>query len=301
MDFGKAVNISTGSATSSYLNINSITAAPTAGTPFSGYMIETVSYANGQYAGFMDTLAQRDGLDTDIALLPQRNTTVIVAVYGSTSKDFYDKLNDLNSAFQPYPAFAESEDGFRALDFNQPTNNATYTANGIPMRLSVRPTALPVYNLSSTIVTPQTSDRGLTTRASIALMSRDPRKLCQTAVTGTISLSSGSGTTSLTNNGNYNAYPTFTIITNLSTSATLTLSTSSWTTALTIGTGAKTTILNSTLRTVTSNGSLLMSSLASTTTRMPFLPGGATTVTAAFTGGSGYPNDISYSYQEAWI
>ncbi len=37
MDFGKAVNISTGSATSSYLNINSITAAPTAGTPFSGY------------------------------------------------------------------------------------------------------------------------------------------------------------------------------------------------------------------------------------------------------------------------
>ena len=204
-------------------------------------------------------------------------------------------------AFQPYPAFAESEDGFRALDFNQPTNNATYTANGIPMRLSVRPTALPGYNLSSTIVTPQTSDRGLTTRASIALVSRDPRKLCQTAVTGTISLNYGSGTASLTNNGNYNAYPTFTIITNLSTSATLTLSTSSWTTALTIGTGAKTTILNSTLRTVTSNGSLLMSSISAATTKMPFLPNGATTVTAAFTGGAGYPNSISCSYQEAWI
>ena len=301
MDFSKQINISTGTATSSYLNINSITAAPTVGTPFSGYMVESVSYANGQYAGFMDTLAQRDGLDADIALLPQRNTTVIVGVYGSTQKDFYDRLNDLNSACQPYPLFAQADDGFRSLDFNQPTNNATYSSAGVPMRLSVRPTALPVYNLSSTIVTPQTSDRGLTTRASISLMSKDPRKLCQTAVTGAIALSSGSGTASLTNNGNYSAYPTFTVISNLATSATLTLSTSAWTTELTIGTGAKTTILNSGLRTVTSNGSLLMSSLGSTTTKMPFLGEGATTVTAAFVGGSGYPSSISYSYQEAWI
>lgn len=301
MDFSKQINISTGTATSSYLNINSITAAPTVGTPFSGYMVESVSYANGQYAGFMDTLAQRDGLDTDIALLPQRNTTVIVAVYGSTSKDFYDRLNDLNAACQPYPSFAQTDDGFRSFDFTQPTNNATYSSSGIPMRLSVRPTALPVYNLSNNIVTPQTSDRGLTTRASISLISKDPRKLCQTAVTGAIALSSGSGTASLTNNGNYSAYPTFTVISNLSTSATLTLSTPSWTTALAIGTGAKTTILNSTLRTVTSNGSLLMSSLGSTTTKMPFLAAGATTVTAVFTGGSGYPTSISYSYQEAWI
>jgi hypothetical protein len=264
-------------------------------------MVESVSYANGQYAGFMDTLAQRDGLDTDIALLPQRNTTVIVGVYGSTQKDFYDRLNDLNSACQPYPLFAQADDGFRSLDFNQPTNNATYSSAGVPMRLSVRPTALPVYNLSNNVVTPQTSDRGLTTRASISLMSKDPRKLCQTAVTGAIALSSGSGTASLTNNGNYSAYPTFTIISSLTTSATLTLSTSAWTAALTIGTGAKTTILNSSFRTVTSNGSLLMSALGSTTTKMPFLGEGATTVTAAFVGGSGYPTSISYSYQEAWI
>jgi len=301
MDFSKAINISTGTATSSYLNINSITAAPTAGTPFSGYMVESFSYANGQYSGFADTLAQRDGLDTDIALLPQRNTTVIVSVYGSSSADFYDKLNDLNSAFQPYPAFAESEDGFRSLDFNQPTMLSSYSATGIPMRLAVRPTALPIYNLSSTIVTPQTSDRGLTTKTSIAMISRDPRKLCQTPVTGTISLTSGSATATLTNNGNYNAYPTFTLITNLSTSATVTISTSSWTTALTIGTGSKTTVLNSTLRTVTSNGSLLMSSVASTTTKMPFLASGANSVAVAFTGGSGYPSSITYSYQEAWI
>jgi hypothetical protein len=55
------------------------------------------------------------------------------------------------------------------------------------------------------------------------------------------------------------------------------------------------------LRTVTSNGSLLMSSLSATTTKMPFLPGGATTVTAVFSSGAGYPSSISYSYQEAWI
>jgi hypothetical protein len=301
MDFTKAVSISTGTSTASYLNINSITTAPTAGTPFSGYMIESLSYANGQYSGFSDTLAQRDGLDTDIALLPQRNTTIIVAVYGSSSADFYDKLNDLNSALQPYPAFAESDDGFRAMDFTQPTNIAAYSTNGIPMRLAVRPTSLPIYNLSSTIVSPQTSDRGLTTRVSVSLISKDPRKLCQTPVTGSISLSSGTGTASLTNNGNYSAYPTFTITSNLTTAGTLTVSTSLWTTALSIGTGSKTTILNSTLRTVTSNGSLLMSSLTSATTEMPYLPAGASVVTVAFTGGAGYPSSISYSYQEAWI
>jgi hypothetical protein len=34
---------------------------------------------------------------------------------------------------------------------------------------------------------------------------------------------------------------------------------------------------------------------------MPFLASGANSVTVAFTGGSGYPSSITYSYQEAWI
>ena len=301
MDFSKEIKIATGTATSAYLNLNSITAAPGVAVPFSGYMVDAVSYANGQYVGFVDVIAQRDGADTDIALLPQRNTLINVAVYGSTTRDFYDKLNDLNAACQPYPAFAESQDGFRSLDFTQPTMLSPYSASGIPMRLAVRPTALPSYNLTSTLVSPQTTDRGITTRVTIGLMSKDPRKLCQTPVTGTISLSSGTGTATLTNNGNYNAYPTFTITSNLTTAATATISTSLWTTALSIGTGATTTVLNSSARTVTSNGTLLMSSLGSATTKMPVLLSGSNTITVAFTGGAGYPTSIAYSFQEAWI
>jgi len=301
MDFNKSISIATGTSTSALLNLNSITSAPAVGTLFSGYIIESVSYANGPIVGFTDPLAQRDGLDTDIALLPMRQTQLIVQVYGSSSNDFYDKIDAMNAALQPYPDFASSTDGFRNLDFRQPTGIAEYTANGIPMRLSVRPVAIPSYNLNNDLVTPRTSDRGLTTRASIGLMSKDPRKICQTAKTGSIALTSGSATTSLTNSGNYYAYPTFTIVSNLTTASTLTISTSLWTTALSISTGAKTTALNSLARTVTSNGSLLMSSLGSTTTELPYLASGANSITFAFSGGGAFPSSISYSYQEAWL
>lgn len=301
MDFSKAISIATGTSTSAYLNLNTITTAPTVGTLFSGYLVESVSYANGPIAGFLDPLAQRDGLDTDIATLPQRQTQMIVQVYGSTLNDFYDKIDAMNAAFQPYPDFASSADGFRNLDFTQPTGIAEYTTNGIPMRLSVRPMALPVYNLNNDLVTPRTSDRGVTTRASLSLMSKDPRKICQTAKTGSIALTSGSATASLTNSGNYFAYPSFTIVSNLTTASTLTISTSLWTTAVSISTGAKTTVINSLARTVTSNGTLLMSSLSSATTKLPYLASGANSVTLAFSGGGSFPSSIEYSYQEAWI
>ena len=301
MDFSKAITIATGTSTSALINLNSITAAPTVGTLFSGYLVESVSYANASVAGFVDPLAQRDGLDTDIATLPQRQTQMIVQVYGSSLNDFYDKIDAMNAALQPYPDFAATADGFRNLDFRQPTGIAEYTTNGIPMRLSVRPLALPSYNLNNDLVTPRTSDRGLTTRASIGLMSKDPRKICQTAKTGSIALTSGSATTTLTNSGNYFAYPTFTIVSNLTTASTLTISTSLWTTAVTIGTSTKTTVINSLARTVTSNGTLLMSALTSATTKLPYLASGSNSVTLSFSGGGAFPSSIEYSYQEAWI
>jgi hypothetical protein len=301
MDFTKAITISTGTATSAYLNLNSITAAPAASTPFSGYIVESLTYSRAQVAGFVDPLAQRDGVDTDIATLPQRQTAMIVQVYGSTQADFYDKLNDLNEAFQPYPDWASLTDGFRSLKFSQPTGVAAYSAIGIPLQIGVRPLALPDYTLHNDITKPRTSDRGVTTRATVQLMSRDPRKISQTTTTSTIALSSGSATSTFTHNGNYYAYPTFTIVTALTTAATLTISSDIFTASLSIGTGSNTTILDTDARTVTVNGTLTMSTVKSATTKLPYIDEGVNTIYYAFTGGGPYPASIKMTYQEAWI
>lgn len=301
MDFNKSISIATGTATSAYLNLNSITSAPAAGTPFSGYIVETLVYSRAQVAGFVDPLAQRDGVDTDIATIPQRQTAMIVQVYGSTHADFYDKLDDLNQAFQPYPEWALSTDGFRALRFSQPTSISAYSANGIPLELSVRPIALPDYTLANDFVTPRTSDRGLTTKVNIGLMSKDPRKVAQNVTSQTINLSSGSATTTITHNGNYHAYPTFTIVSSMSTSSTLNISSALFTAAVSISTGSNTTIINSLERTVKVNGTLTMSSVQSTTTQFPYLNEGANVLTIGFSGGGPHPSSISVEYREAWL
>lgn len=301
MDFNKAITISTGTSTSAYVDLNSITSAPAAGTPFSGYIVESLIYSRGPVTGFIDPLAQRDGVDTDIATLPQRQTAMIVQVYGSSQADFYGKLDDLNKAFQPYPTWATDNDGFRSLRFFQPTSLSSYSATGIPLELGVRPVALPEYTLINDFVTPRTTDRGLTTRVNIGMMSKDPRKIAQTATTQTINLSSGSATTTITNNGNYFAYPSFTIVSSMSTSSTLTISSSLFTTVVSISTGTNTTIINSLDRTVKVNGTLTMSLVQAATTKLPYFDSGSNVVTISFSGGGAFPSSIDLTYKEAWI
>lgn len=298
MDFNREIKIATGTATSAYLNLNSITTAPTVGTPFSGYVVESVSYANVGVNGFIDSLAQRDGAEANIALLGTRQIQMIVQVYGSSSADFYDKLNTLNSSLQPYPSFATSDDGFRALDFDQATLDTTNFPGGfIAMRMNVRPTSIPTYNLNNDLVTPRTTDRGISTKAAISLIAKDPRKTRQTSKTTSLNVSASSATTTtLTNNGNYVAYPLFSF-TNASASAqTATISTSAWTTILTLPAGLIVSI-DADKRTVKIGSALRMDLLGSGTTSMPYLPPGATVITISALSSV----TAGYLFYEAWL
>lgn len=298
MDFNREIKIATGTATSAYLNLNSITTAPTVGTPFSGYVVESVSYANAGVSGFLDSLAQRDGAEANIALLGMRQVQMIVQVYGSSSADFFDKLNALNSSLQPYPSFATSDDGFRALDFDQATvSTGSYTSGFINMRMKVRPTSIPTYNLNNDLVTPRTTDRGISTKAAISLMAKDPRKTSQVAKTGSINVSSSTTTTTtLTNNGNYVAYPTFVFVNAATASSTATISTSAWTSVVVLP-ASSTVTLDSYNRTVKVGTTLRMDLVTTGTTSMPYLLAGATVITvSAMTSVTG-----TFSFEEAWL
>ena len=298
MDFNREIKIATGTATSAYLNLNSITTAPTVGTPFSGYVLESVAYANAGVSGFMDSIAQRDGAEANIALLGARQIQLIVQVYGSSSADFYDKLNALNSSLQPYPSFATSDDGFRALDFDQATvSTGSYTSGFINMRMKVRPTSIPTYNLNNDLVTPRTTDRGISTKAAISLMAKDPRKTSQVAKTGSVNVSSSTTTTTtLTNNGNYVAYPAFVFVNAATAARTATISSSTWTSVFTLPASSTVTI-DSDNRTVKVGTTLRMDLVTTGTTSMPYLLAGATVITvsamASVTG--------TFSFNEAWL
>ena len=299
MDFSKAIQIATGTATSAFVNLNSITAAPTVGTPFSGYLVENVSYANGSIGGFTESQAQRDGSEADIALLGPRSVQMVVQVYGSSLADFYDKLNDLNGAMRPYPSYATSDDGFRDLRFVQPTaittsNNTTGLLNLV---LRVRPTALPSYQLNNDMVTPQTSDRGVSTRASVTLFSKDPRKLSQSTRSATLNVSaSTSTTTTVTNDGNYNVYPSVTFVSTSGSTQTATISTSLFTTSVVIPANTTVTI-NGPERTVNVGSTLRMDLVLAATTILPYLITGSTTVTVSTLSSI----TVSLAYQEAWL
>ena len=299
MDFSKEIKIATGTATSSFINLNSITAAPTVGTPFSGYVTESVSYANAGISGFTESQAQRDGAEADIALLGPRQAQLIVQVYGSSLADFYDKLNALNGAMQPYPSFASTDDGFRELRFVQPTaittsNNTTGLLN---LLMKVRPTAIPAYTLNGDIVTLQTSDRGVSTRASVTLLSKDPRKLSQATRSAALNVSASTSTaTVVTNDGNYYAYPIVTIASTHGSQQTATISTSLWTTAVVIPANTTVTI-DGKERTVLVGTTLRMDLVLGATTILPYLVEGANTVTvSALTS-----TTVSFAYQEAWL
>ena len=293
MDFNKAIEFATSSST--YINLNTITAAPTVGTPFSGYVVESVSYANAGISGFTGALAQRDGLEADIALIGPRQVQLVVQVYGSSEADFYDKLNSLNSSMSPYPSFASGDDGFRNLRFSQSTiENSGYSSTGvIPLRMKLRPLSIPSYNLSNDLVTARTSDRGVSTKAAVTLVAKDPRKLAQTDISGTLSSS-----TVLTNNGNYNAYPVITLVS--TTAQTATISTSSWTVSVSISSGTTTTVIDGVDRRVVVDGSLNMSKLQSSTTQMPIIYSGSQTVSLSSTA-SLTTLTATYSYAEAWL
>jgi len=295
MDFAKAIELQT--ASSSFINLNTITSS-SPNTVLSGYIFDGVQYTNANISGYVDSVAQRDGVDTDIALLGPRQVQFIVQVYGSTESDFYDKVDALNAALQPYPSFAQDDDGFRQFRFTQPTiAYSALSASGIPMYMKLRPSALPSYALSSDRITPLKARKGLTTRVNVAMFAKDPRKIHQTTSSGSLSVSTTTTTaTSITNNGNYFAYPTMIIASSRTVAQTATISTSLWTCVVSVPASTTVTV-DSTYRTVRVGSTLRMDLLLGGTTSTPYLVSGTNSLTvSALTS-----TTITYSFQEAWI
>jgi hypothetical protein len=295
MDFSKAIELQTASST--YININSLTSS-SPNAVLSGYMVEGIQYTGSTVSGYVDGMAQRDGVDTDIAVLGPRQVQLIVQVYGSTGADFYDKLDTLNSALQPYPSFATSDDGFRQLRFTQPTiSYAALSASGIPMYMKLRPTSLPGYALNNDRVTPLKAGKGVAAKVNVAMFAKDPRKIHQTTSSGSLGVSTTTtSSTAVTNNGNYFAYPTMIITSSRTVAQTATISSSLWTCVVSVPASTTVTI-DSIYRTVKVGTTLRMDLLLSGTTSTPYLVSGSNSLTvSALTS-----TTVTYSFQEAWI
>lgn len=155
------------------------------GVPMSGYLVDEVDTSDVEIAAYAEKLALTDGIAASDVYLGRRRIRMIVSVFGSTKGDFWDKQQDLLSAFSPTLSFAADSAnlGFRPLNFFQPTANistwpvSTYP-NGIPLRYYVRPAALPSYTIRRDDLG-GVAGGGLSLRYSIQLTARDPRKVTQ--------------------------------------------------------------------------------------------------------------------------
>lgn len=290
MDFNFAIELQAASAT--YLNINSVTASAVGAAPVSGYKVEQVNLAQSGVNGFLDTLAQRDGLDSAEAFLGSRQVQLIVSVYGSSLSDFWNKVDDLSATLAPSPAAFESEDGFRKLRFSVP-----YSGGNRTLYLKVRPTALPNY-----VVDRQTSIgdsiRGFAQRFTLGFIAKDPRKINDTASTGSFTVSTSSGTATIVNNGTYLAYPTFTLISSGTSTATISCA-GFFTAVISCPTGSNTIVINSENRTVKIGSTLRMDLLLGATTALPSLQPGSNAITV--TSSNSTLSGLSYTFNEAWL
>jgi hypothetical protein len=290
MDFNFAIELQTASAT--YLNINSVTASSVGSAPVSGYKVEQVNLAQSNVNGFLDSLAQRDGLDSAEAFLGARQVQLIVSVYGSSLSDFWGKVDALSASLSPSPAAFLSEDGFRKIRFSVP-----YSGGNRTLYLKVRPQALPSY-----VVDRQTSVgdsvRGFAQRFTLAFIAKDPRKINDTASTGSFTVSSSSGSATITNNGTYVAYPTMTLISTGTSTATISCA-GFFTAVISCPAGTNTILINAEDRTVKIGSTLRMDLLLGGTTAMPSLQPGSNALTV--TSSSSTLSSLTYSFNEAWL
>jgi hypothetical protein len=291
MDFNFAIELQTASAT--YLNINSVTASSVGATPVSGYKVEQVNLAQSGINGFLDSLAQRDGLDSAEAFLGARQIQLIVSVYGSSLSDFWGKVDALSGSLAPYPAAFATDDGFRKIRFSIP-----YSGGNRTLYLKVRPTALPSY-LADRQTSIGDSVRGFAQRFALAFIAKDPRKINDTALTGSISITGSTGSASITNNGTYVAYPAFTIISTAAGTATISCA-GFWTSVISVPTGSNTIVVDAEARTVKIGTTLRMDLVQSTTTAFPSLQSGVNAISITISGSPGITS-ISYSFNEAWL
>jgi hypothetical protein len=284
MDFNQAIQLQTSSST--FINLNSVSSAVAPATPVSGYAVESAGLGQSTIRGYVTENAQRDGVQAAEAFFGPRAVEISVAVFGSTLGDFWDKIDALNGALDPYPAQFESDDGFRQLRFYSPTG-----ATSRHLYMFVRPSNLPSYSFNKNqSVGP--SSKGFAANARVSFTAKDPRKISVSETTVSIS----TGTTTIAYNGTYDYYPRL-IVTASGTSASYTLgSRTIGLSGLSSGTSYYIDHQTYTIRTGSFTGTLVPARIDNTTTTGfgPIRPGGNIVL-------SGSVSDCSLIYREAWL
>ena len=210
MDFNQPISLQTASAT--FLNLNTVTSAAGPATPLSGYNVEGVSIGPAAVRGYSVEQAQRDGIQGAEAFAGSRGVGLVVSAYGSTLGDFWDKIDTMSGAMDPYPDAFVSADGFRQLRFYSPTGS---TSNLVYML--VRPSAAPGINVTKN-QSIGASAKGFATNTQLQFVAKDSRKISVAESTVSISV----GTTTVSYTGNYKYYPTV-VVTASGTSASYTI------------------------------------------------------------------------------
>jgi hypothetical protein len=193
------------------LDLNSLTttALPSAGVPLGGLSIKRIQYSDVAGEGYREKRSLADGYDAGTVYLGFRNVNIQGEVFGQSTNDLWDRLQDLRTTLTPTLAYADAPEdlGFMDIEFYRPTGNLaewplSQYPDGIPLNIRARPLSQPSF-----IVDEQHSqgfdDYGLRMPYTAALWAKDPliyvRPLTKVLMSGT----TGSGI--YTNRGDYPA------------------------------------------------------------------------------------------------
>lgn len=201
-------------ATITYNDFTFIPPTPSAGVPLDGTQINEIAFSNVEAFGYLDKRALDDGLDAVDVYTGGRSVNIEAAVFGSTEGRLWDNLADLLAAFDPVAAYNADTSlrGFLPMDFYRPTADvSTWPVSaypsGIPLRMNLRPSAVPKYRVAK-VRTGGSSALGGGIPVSIALVARDPRIFLQSSTTITLSTSSQTAT----HRGTHQSWPTVTFV-----------------------------------------------------------------------------------------
>ena len=239
----------------------------------SGYAVERVEPSLVGIRAFTAPRAQHDGRDASNIYLDSRQFSAIITVYGSTKGDFWDKTQALLAAFSPTLAYAADSAalGYLSWNFYQPTADSVTYPGGIPLAYKVRPLHTPTYVIQRD-EDGGVAAKGLAKQFRVTMEARDPRKIAQTETT-TLILTS---TVTATNRGDYPAEASILIVSGTAT-GTLALTIGSNTFSVTVDATSQTYTLYSLDGTLYKGTDLAMS-LLSTGAVIPQLQPGNTSI-----------------------
>lgn len=277
--------------------------SPVAGTPLSGYAVDQVEPSAVDVRGYSAPRALKDGLDASDVYLGGRRFSAIVTVYGSTKGDFWDKTQDVLSAFSPTLAYTADSAalGFLAWDFYQPTADttnwptATYP-NGIPLRYYVRSTTPPLYTIRRD-EDGGLAGSGLSKQFRVTMEAKNPRKVNQST-----SSVAGSAATA-TNKGDYTAWATVTVSVSSQTdggTVILTVGANSLSVSVASSTATTTIVLDGEEGTLKRNGTLSMGLLTGGSLDSLLLSSGATAVSFSKTGLAAVTPTVTWVWRDSF-